>query len=133
MWLCDVYDGSIINITAFFSTVPKVILLGFLIRITFITFSGSLDNLNLFFLLSGLGSVCFASVAALYQKRIKRLMAYSTISHTGFLFLGISCCLVDSVKACSLYICIYILMSLTLFSILFLSAMNNNQQKYLIN
>jgi NADH:ubiquinone oxidoreductase subunit 2 (subunit N) len=82
---------------------------------------------------SGLGSICFASVAALYQKRIKRLMAYSTVSHTGFLLLGICCSTVDSIKACTVYIVLYILMTLTLFSLLFLSGINNPQQKYLIN
>ena len=82
---------------------------------------------------SGLGSICFASVAALYQKRIKRLMAYSTVSHTGFLVLGIFCSSIDSIKACTVYIILYIVMTLTLFSLLFLSGMSNAQQKYLIN
>jgi NADH-quinone oxidoreductase subunit N len=82
---------------------------------------------------SGLGSICFASVAALYQKRLKRLMAYSSVSHTGFLLLGICCQTVESIKACSVYIVLYILMSLSLFSVLFLSGINNTQQKYLIS
>jgi len=84
-------------------------------------------------LLSGLGSICFASVAALYQKRLKRLMAYSTVSHTGFLLLGMFCCSVDSIKACTIYIVLYILMTLSTFGILFLSSIGNNQQRYLIN
>jgi NADH:ubiquinone oxidoreductase subunit 2 (subunit N) len=131
--LCDVYDGSIINITAFFSTIPKIILLSFFIKTLFVVFSGNLEVLNFILGASGLGSICFASVAALYQKRIKRLMAYSTVSHTGFLLLGICCSTVDSIKACTVYIVLYILMTLTLFSLLFLSGINNPQQKYLIN
>jgi NADH:ubiquinone oxidoreductase subunit 2 (subunit N) len=102
-------------------------------KVTFIVFSGNLEILNLFFVFSGLGSVCFASVAALYQKRIKRLMAYSTISHTGFLFLGICFATIDSIKACTVYIVLYVIMTLALFSILFFSGINNSQQKYLIN
>ena len=133
MWLCDVYDGSIINITAFFSTIPKIILLSFFIKTLFVVFSGNLDILNFLLLFSGLGSICFASVAALYQKRIKRLMAYSTISHTGFLLLGLYCSTIDSIKACTVYIIMYILMTLMLFSLLFISGINNTQQKYLIN
>lgn len=133
MWLCDVYDGSIINVTAFFSSVPKIILLGFFIKTTFICFSGELDFLRVMLLISGLGSICFASITALYQKRIKRLMAYSTVSHTGFLFLGMSCATIDSVKACAIYIVLYVLMTLALFSLLFLSGMRNDSQKYLIN
>lgn len=133
MWICDVYDGSIINITAFFSTIPKVILLSFFMKTVFVIFSGNLDVLNFLLVTSGLGSICFASVAALYQKRIKRLMAYSTVSHTGFLLLGVCCSTVDSIKACTVYILAYILMTLTLFGLLFISGINNSQQKYLIN
>lgn len=131
-WLCDVYDGSIITITAFFSAVPKVILLSFFVKVTYTVFVGFSEVFDQLLLYVGLLSVCFASVAALYQKRIKRLMAYSTISHSGFLVLGISCFTVDSVKACVVYIVIYIVMSLSLFSVLFLSSVNN-KQKYLIN
>jgi len=122
-----------INITAFFSTIPKVILLSFFIKVLFIVFSGNMEEFNFLLVTSGLGSICFASVAALYQKRIKRLMAYSTVSHTGFLVLGIFCSSVDSIKACTVYIILYILMTLTLFCLLFLSGINNAQQKYLIN
>ena len=133
MWLCDVYDGSNINITAFFSIVPKVILLSFFIKTLFIVFAENFSVLNFLIIGSGLGSICFASVAALYQKRLKRLMAYSSVSHTGFLLLGICCQTVESIKACSVYIVLYILMSLSLFSVLFLSGINNTQQKYLIS
>jgi NADH:ubiquinone oxidoreductase subunit 2 (subunit N) len=99
----------------------------------FVVFSENLDKISLIFAFSGLGSICFASVVALYQKRIKRLVAYSTISHTGFLLLGVFCFSIDSAKACIIYIILYILMTLSLFSVLFLSGINNSQQKYLIN
>lgn len=122
-----------INVTAFFSTVPKVILLSFFIKTVLIVFAGDLLYLSPLLIVSGLGSICFASVAALYQKRIKRLMAYSTISHTGFLLLGLCCLTSDSIKACTVYIVLYIIMTLALFSLLFLSGLGNTQQKYLIN
>jgi len=63
-------------------------------------------------------SIAFSSVAGLYQKRIKRLMVYSTISHTGFLLLAIFCCSILSLKAFVLYLTLYSLMSLCLFSFL---------------
>lgn len=132
-WLCDVYDGSITNVTAFFSVIPKVILLGFFIRVFFVVFSKNSDFLVYLLIFSGLGSICFASVCALYQKRIKRLMAYSTVSHTGFIILGFCCFSSDSVKACIIYISIYIVMTLMLFSFLFVSSRENNQQKHIIN
>lgn len=132
MWLCDVYDGATINITAFFSTVPKIVMLGFLIRMLFTVFTSNVSLINFLLGFSGVGSISFASVAALYQKRIKRLVAYSTISHTGFLALSLCCLSADAVKACIVYIILYIIMSLALFAILMLGALVK-QQKYIIN
>jgi NADH-quinone oxidoreductase subunit N len=133
MWLCDVYEGSMLNVTAFFSTVPKLILFAFFIKLNFEVFFAKKYLVSTMLLFSALGSVCFASVVALYQKRVKRLVAYSTISHTGFIILAIGCMTVDSVKTTMIYLVLYILMSLTLFAILCLSSINNNKQKYIIN
>lgn len=133
MWLCDVYEGSSIDVMALFSTLPKIIILAFLIRFSFTIFSDIPASISFLLAFSGLGSIIFASVAALYQKRIKRLLAYSTISHTGFLTLGVYCATIDSIKASTIYIIIYVLMNLGLFGLLFLSGMKNTQQKYIIN
>jgi NADH-quinone oxidoreductase subunit N len=133
MWLCDVYDGSILNVTAFFSVVPKAIMLGFFVKFVFVVISMNTAITDYLLVLAGLGSICFASVAALYQKRLKRLMAYSTVSHTGFLLIGMFCCSVDSIKACTIYIVLYILMTLSVFGVLFLGGIRNDQQRYLIN
>lgn len=82
---------------------------------------------------SGLGSIAFASIAALYQKRMKRLLAYSTISHTGFILLAICCNTNDSLKSSMLYIVLYVLMSLAVFSVIYLASLNNQLPKYLVN
>lgn len=77
-------------------------------------------------------SICIASVAALYQRRLKRLLAYSTISHTGFILLGVSCGSVDSIKACAIYIILYAFMSLSVFSVVLLSSGNIILSKYIV-
>jgi NADH-quinone oxidoreductase subunit N len=133
LWLCDVYEGSLTSVTAFFAVVPKLILLSVLVKLYIFVFAEHQENLVVFFLLSGFFSVCFASVAGLYQKRVKRLVAYSTISHTGFMLLGISSASTDSVKSCTVYITLYALMSLAIFSILMLAGINKKNPKYLIN
>jgi len=69
----------------------------------------------------------------LYQKRLKRLLAYSAISHTGFILLGISCCTIDSVKASLIYIVLYSITSLALFSIILSLGISKKLPKYLIN
>jgi NADH-quinone oxidoreductase subunit N len=79
----------------------------------------------------GIISVIWATFAGLYQKRIKRLMAYSAIGHVGFISLGLGCCTVYSVQSVSAYIGLYIFMSLAGFLALLL--VNIVQAKYLIN
>jgi NADH-quinone oxidoreductase subunit N len=133
MWLCDVYEGSLTTVTAFFAAVPKIILWGLLLRLCSTIFYGCTEYLSILLVIAGLISVCFASVAALYQKRVKRLLAYSTISHTGFILLGISCGSIDSIKSCFIYIALYSLMSLLTFSIIIYTSLNNKIPKYLIN
>jgi len=133
MWLCDVYEGSTIAVTAFFSAVPKVILFGFLIRLIFITFDVYAVYSSSLMLAFGIGSISFASLAALYQKRMKRLLAYSAISHTGFILLAFACFSMDSIKSSIIYITLYIVMTLAVFAILLSSVTSKTMPKYLIN
>lgn len=133
MWLCDVYEGCLTTVTAFFASVPKVILFGLTLRFCSTVFNQFEDSASAMLLAAGLLSVCLGSIAALYQKRVKRLLAYSTISHTGFLLLGISCGSVDSIRSCVIYMAIYSLMSLSTFSVIMYASMENSVPKFLIN
>jgi NADH-quinone oxidoreductase subunit N len=101
--------------------------------LAFIFFFEFVDNSELLIAFSGLASICFASVAALYQKRLKRLLAYSAISHTGFILLSISCNSIDSIKSLVIYTAIYIIMTLSTFSVVFMAANNNKIPKFLVN
>jgi NADH-quinone oxidoreductase subunit N len=132
-WLCDVYEGVLITITAFFSIVPKSILFALVLRLSFTFFSDFLNQSELLIVSSGLASIVFASIAALYQKRLKRLLAYSAISHSGFVLVAISCNSIDSIKATLIYILIYLIMSIALFSTVFLVVRSNKLPKFLIN
>ena len=82
---------------------------------------------------SGFLSISFASVTALYQKRVKRLLAYSAISHTGFILVALACNSLDAIKTAVIYISIYILMTISVFSVLFILLNNNKMPKFLIN
>ena len=74
------------------------------------------------------------SISAIYQKRIKRLFAYSTIAHTGFILLAFLCCSLDASKALIFYILIYSCLTITTFAILInIAASTSVQPKYLIN
>jgi NADH-quinone oxidoreductase subunit N len=74
------------------------------------------------------------SVSAIYQKRLKRLFAYSTIAHTGFILLAFLCCSLDASKSLIFYIVIYSTLTITTFAILINTASATLiQPKYLIN
>jgi NADH:ubiquinone oxidoreductase subunit 2 (subunit N) len=66
-------------------------------------------------------SIVIGSISAIYQKRLKRLFAYSTVSHTGFILLGIACVSVDSTSSLIFYVVIYSALTILLFSLLIFS------------
>jgi len=83
---------------------------------------------------SAILSILVGSISAIYQKRIKRLFAYSTIAQTGFILLAFLCCSLDSAQALVFYIVIYSLLTITAFAILInISISTKIQPKYLIN
>jgi NADH-quinone oxidoreductase subunit N len=132
-WVLDVYEGSIIPVTAFFSVVPKAILLCMLLKLIYSIFSPFTWFFSSFFLLTGLSSIVLASIAAIYQKKIKRLLAYSAISHIGFMILALSCYSLDSIKSVIIYIALYIFANISIFSLLLNSTSKGSILKYLIN
>jgi len=72
-------------------------------------------------------SIAIGTFSALYQKRIKRLFAYSTISHTGFILLGMAACTVESSKAVIIYLILYSALTILLFSLLIYSVITAKQ------
>ena len=133
-WLCDVYEGSLLPVTLLFSSAPKIVLFGLLFKICFFVLFDY--NLIWFYIIgfSAVISIMIGSISAIYQKRIKRLFAYSTIAHTGFILLAFLCCSLDASKALIFYILIYSCLTITTFAILInIAASTSVQPKYLIN
>jgi NADH-quinone oxidoreductase subunit N len=131
--LCDVYEGAFITVTAFFSIAPKAIIFALFIRLFCVFLFDFLYFANFAIIFCGFLSISFASVSALYQRRIKRLLAYSAISHTGFILVALTCNSVDAIKTSIVYIVIYVLMTIALFSVLFVVLKSNKMPKFLIN
>ena len=115
MWVPDVYQGSPTSVTMFLSTVPKIAAIALLIRLL-IDGLGDLQHYwaDLFMILAVL-SIAIGSLVALTQTNIKRMLAYSTISHIGFVLLGFVTGVVDGYGAAVFYVLAYILMSLAAF------------------
>jgi len=115
MWVPDVYQGSPTSVTMFLSTVPKIAAIALLIRLL-IDGLGDLQHYwsDLLMIIAVL-SIALGSLVALMLSNIKRMLAYSTISHIGFVLLGFVTGVVEGYGAAVFYILVYILMSLAAF------------------
>ena len=133
-WLCDVYEGSILPVTLLFASAPKIVLFGILLKLCFfILYDYSLIwSATIGF--SAILSIIVGSVSAIYQKRLKRLFAYSTIAHTGFILLAFLYCSLDASKSLTFYIIVYSVLTITTFSVLINTAVaTTTSPKYMIN
>lgn len=120
MWVPDVYQGAPTSVTLLISTVPKIAAVAMLVRIL-VDGLGSMHAYwsDLFMVLSIL-SIALGSVVALMQTNIKRLLAYSTISHVGFIMLGFATGTLTGYGAATFYMLVYVLMSLAAFGVIIL-------------
>jgi len=117
-----------------FSSAPKIILFGMLLKICFFILWDINYLWSTFVGISAVLSITVGSISSIYQKRIKRLFAYSTIAHTGFILLAFLACSLESVNALVFYLIIYSCLIVALFAILLnISTVLSVQPKYLIN
>jgi len=118
-WSPDVYDAIPTNVTTFVAIIAKISILVLLFELTFYTDSNikTLSWLNNI-ILSSVLSLLIGSMLGLIQYRIKRLFAYSTISHLGFILLALSINTLESSRALFFYIIQYSLSNLNAFIIL---------------
>ncbi len=125
MWAPDVYQGSPTSVTAFFALLPKVAAMTVLIRILYVPFLNMLDQWQLIVVFLSIASMILGSVAAIGQKNLKRLIAYSSISHMGYALAGISTGTNQGIQSSITYIFIYLIMNLAFFSCLFMMKKND--------
>ena len=134
MWSPDVYEGSPIFVTAFFSTVPKIAVLGLFTRILLFCFYDFISYWQNITLVCAVISMGFACLAALSQKKVKRLLAFSSITHIGYILAALSCGTLEGLQSLLVYLVLYILMTLNFFASL-LSLRNsfsfNEEFKYI--
>ncbi len=130
MWVPDVYEGSPITITTFIGTIPKIAALGMAYRIID-TFAGLNSEAEFFFIVIGGISLFLGNIFAMSQIDIKRMLAYSTIAHVGFIFLGFSSCDTMDFGAVTFYVFIYVLSALCAFGVIIITS-NKNKESNLI-
>ena len=118
MWAPDVYEGAPTSVTAFFSIVPKVSVLAVFIRLFYEGFYDLMLPWQKLILFSSIASMILASLAALSQNKIKRLLAFSSIGHVGYLLIGFCCGTIEGIQALLLYLFVYIVMTMNVFAII---------------
>jgi len=120
MWVPDVYQGSPTSVTMFISTVPKIAAVAMLVRLLVDGLGAMHPYWSDLFMILALLSIALGSVVALMQTNIKRMLAYSTISHVGFVMLGFVTGVITGYGAATFYILVYVLMSLAAFGVIIL-------------
>ena len=125
MWAPDVYEGSPTSVTLFFAIVPKVAALTVFIRFLYIPFIGMIDQWQTIMVFLAIASIIFGAIAAIGQNNLKRLVAYSSISHIGYALAGLSVGTNEGIQSSIVYISIYLVMNFGLFSCIFMMKRNN--------
>ena len=125
MWAPDVYEGSPTSVSLFFAIVPKVAALTVLIRFLYVPFFNLIDQWQMILVFLSIASMLFGAIAAIGQTNLKRLVAYSSISHIGYALAGLTTASNDGIQNSIIYIVIYIFMNLGLFSCLLMMKRNN--------
>ena len=125
MWAPDVYEGSPTSVTLFFTMVPKIAALTVFIRFLYVPFLNLIDQWQMILIFLSIASMVFGAVAAIGQTNLKRLVAYSSISHVGYALAGLATGSNEGIQSSVIYITIYILMNLGLFSCLLMMKRNN--------
>ncbi|WP_407174721.1 NADH-quinone oxidoreductase subunit NuoN [Bradyrhizobium sp. STM 3562] len=128
MWTPDVYEGAPTPVTAFFASAPKVAALAVFTRITLTAFPGILAQWQQIVVFVSIASMALGSFAAIGQRNIKRLMAYSSIGHMGFALVGLAAGTVEGAQGVLVYIAIYVAMTLGSFAIII--AIKRNGQSF---
>jgi NADH-quinone oxidoreductase subunit N len=129
MWTPDVYEGAPTAVTAFFASAPKVAALAVFTRVALTAFPGILTQWQQIVVFVAIASMVLGSFAAIGQKIIKRLMAYSSIGHMGFALVGLAAGTAEGAEGVLVYIAIYVAMTLGSFAVIL--AMKRNGQHVL--
>ena len=120
MWTPDVYQGSPTSVTSFFSVVPKIAGIAIFIKFMYVPFREVLSEWQYILVFISIASMILGAVAAIGQKNIKRLMAYSSIGHIGYAIAGIAAGSENGLKSTLVYISIYVVMNIGAFSCILL-------------
>jgi NADH-quinone oxidoreductase subunit N len=116
MWTPDVYEGAPTPITAFFAGAPKIAAMALLVRVVTVPFPDMEHEWRQIITFMAIASMVLGAFAAIGQTNIKRLMAYSSISHMGYALVGLAAASPEGVMGIMMYLSIYLAMTLGTFA-----------------
>ncbi|MBZ6074973.1 NADH-quinone oxidoreductase subunit NuoN [Microvirga puerhi] len=118
MWTPDVYEGSPTPVTAFFAAAPKMAGMAMATRVFVYAFPGILDQWQQIIVFISIASMALGSFAAIGQRNIKRLMAYSSIGNVGYALIGLAAGTPEGIQGVAIYMAIYLAMTLGTFAVI---------------
>jgi NADH-quinone oxidoreductase subunit N len=118
MWTPDVYEGAPTPVTAFFAAAPKVAAIAVFVRATIVAFPGITHEWQQIVVFVSIASMALGAFAAIGQRNIKRLMAYSSIGHMGYALVGLAAGTPEGVQGVLVYMTIYVAMTLGTFAVI---------------
>ncbi len=116
MWTPDVYEGAPTPITAYFAAAPKVAAMALLVRILYDAFPDIVPQWRQIVVALAIASMLLGAFAAIGQTNIKRLLAYSSIGHVGFVLVGLAAGSPEGISSVLIYLVIYVVMTLGAFA-----------------
>ncbi|WP_297450465.1 NADH-quinone oxidoreductase subunit NuoN [Ferrovum sp.] len=122
MWVPDVYEGAPTAVTLFVSTAPKLAGFAFFMRLLAGAMGPMIADWQSMLIIVSVLSMLVGNVTAIAQTNLKRMLAYSTIAHMGFLLLGILSGTLGGYAAAMFYAVTYVLMSLAAFGLILLMS-----------
>lgn len=125
MWTPDVYEGAPTPVTAFFSVAPKIAAILAFTRLLFQPFEALIDYWQQLIIFAAIASLLVGALAALVQTNIKRLLAYSSIGHVGFMLMAMATGITVGAQAIIIYLGVYIFMSAGMFGCIMMLRKNN--------
>jgi NADH-quinone oxidoreductase subunit N len=118
MWTPDVYEGAPTPVTAFFSVAPKIAAMALFIRVMIYPFGDLAEQWQQVIWFISVASMALGAFAAINQRNIKRLMAYSSIGHVGYALIGLAAANETGVRGILIYMAIYLFMNVGTFAVI---------------
>jgi NADH-quinone oxidoreductase subunit N len=111
MWTPDVYEGAPTPVAAFFAVAPKIAAFALFVRVMMTPFGPLIGEWRQIVVFISVASMILGAVAAIAQRSIKRLMAYSAINHVGYTLIGVAAGSAAGIRGVLVYLTIYLFMT----------------------